>query len=121
MRQIGRLQRGTELAGRWHRSWTTLLSPPFSSLLTPGTLYANNPCAMQIWAGNVEVSVVGDIDPAELEACVLQYLGTVSPQPKVGAYGWMGGWWPCIWVAVTRRGPGGQRRSAKRAALGCRE
>lgn len=30
-----------------------------------------------------QVSVVGDFDPAELEACVLKYLGTVSPEPKV--------------------------------------
>lgn len=27
--------------------------------------------------------MVGDFDPAELEACVLKYLGTVSPEPKV--------------------------------------
>ncbi|KAL4457809.1 hypothetical protein ABPG75_012674 [Micractinium tetrahymenae] len=37
----------------------------------------------QIHAGNVEVSVVGDFEPAELEACVLKYLGSVSPEPKV--------------------------------------
>ena len=37
----------------------------------------------QMHAGNVEVSVVGDLDAAELEACVLKYLGTVSPGVKV--------------------------------------
>jgi hypothetical protein len=31
----------------------------------------------------LQVSVVGDFDPAELEACALKYLGTVSPEPKV--------------------------------------
>ncbi|EFN58791.1 hypothetical protein CHLNCDRAFT_56893 [Chlorella variabilis] len=33
------------------------------------------------------VSVVGDIDGAELEACVLKYLGTVSAEPKVAPAG----------------------------------
>ncbi len=30
-----------------------------------------------------QVSIVGDLDPVELEECVLMYLGTVSPEPKV--------------------------------------
>lgn len=30
-----------------------------------------------------QVSIVGDLDPAELEECVLKYLGTVNPEPKV--------------------------------------
>ena len=33
------------------------------------------PCCLQ-------VSIVGDLDPAELEECVLKYLGTVNPEPK---------------------------------------
>lgn len=31
--------------------------------------------------GNLEINVVGDFDPEELERCLLRYVGTVSPRP----------------------------------------
>ena len=33
----------------------------------------------QLHAGNIEINVVGDIDPIELEDLVRKYLGTVAP------------------------------------------
>lgn len=43
----------------------------------------------QLHAGNIEISVVGDFDPAELEDKVIKYLGTVkcatSQPPRIEA------------------------------------
>ena len=33
----------------------------------------------QLHAGNIEINVVGDFDPVELEDLVKKYLGTVAP------------------------------------------
>lgn len=38
----------------------------------------------QLHAGNLEVSIVGDIQPEELERLALSYLGTVQPRPEAG-------------------------------------
>ena len=43
---------------------------------------------LPIVAGNLEVSVVGDFEPAELEDCLLRYVGTV--ERRCGTSGWMG-------------------------------
>ena len=37
----------------------------------------------QLHAGNLEISIVGDFDEAELEQSILMYLGTVEPKPSL--------------------------------------
>ena len=37
----------------------------------------------QLHAGNLEVSIVGDIEQEDLESMALRYLGTVAPRPDV--------------------------------------
>jgi predicted Zn-dependent peptidase len=39
----------------------------------------------QLLAGNLEVSVVGDVDPVELEEGLLKYIGTVQARPEAAA------------------------------------
>lgn len=36
----------------------------------------------QLHPGNVEISLVGDIDIAEVDDIVLRYLGTIAPRPE---------------------------------------
>jgi predicted Zn-dependent peptidase len=45
----------------------------------------------QLLSGNLEMSVVGDFDPEELDKYILQYLGTVNTKA------------PCIWTALFNR------------------
>lgn len=66
---------------------TPAASLPLHSLRSRPTHIHSPPTSPQIHAGNVEVCVVGDFEPAELEAAVLRYLGTVGTQPKVGGAG----------------------------------
>lgn len=41
--------------------------------------------AAQLHAGNLEINIVGDFNPAQLENLVLRYLGTVRPVPDAPA------------------------------------
>ena len=56
------------LPGGPARVLTSLRSPPHLSSLVCAT-------------GNLEVNVVGDFDPEELERCLLRFVGTVAPRP----------------------------------------